>query len=340
MVQDIGDCVMRAGCVVWCVGALALAEVCQGLMPPARLSAVGHRRPAARLPTARPQRPQNRGASRQTTMFFQSGGGILGVGTPELVTICLVGWFVLGPKELYKLAKEIGKLVAQARAAIADQAAEWQSTIDTEFEFEGLNDVKAAAAELQDAFDFRSSRYVNQWRDYKPTPEVEPETAAAVTGLAAKATGLDAMPRTLDGIPQADLDRGYAAYQEQTSRFQGQASVDDWNAGILAREAATTAAGPRDEALTGLAAAAGAQARAGGESAELSAKKRDALDRIQRAYERKKRELELEYTFEQDKLAVELALSEDDIPASPLTIPASPLTIPASPPTIPASPLV
>lgn len=41
-----------------------------------------------------------------------SGGGILGVGTPEVLVICAVGYFLLGPSELYKLAKEIGKLVA------------------------------------------------------------------------------------------------------------------------------------------------------------------------------------------------------------------------------------
>lgn len=40
---------------------------------------------------------------------------ILGVGGPELVIILAVGYFVLGPVELFKLTKQAGVLVGQLR---------------------------------------------------------------------------------------------------------------------------------------------------------------------------------------------------------------------------------
>ena len=47
--------------------------------------------------------------------FLGSDGGILGVGAPELATIVLIGYFVLGPTELYKLTREIGKFITNFR---------------------------------------------------------------------------------------------------------------------------------------------------------------------------------------------------------------------------------
>ena len=67
-------------------------------------------------------------------MFYQ--GGVLGVGTPEVLVIAAVGYFLLGPEELYRLSKEIGKIVGQAREYVTKSAAEWHATLDGEtFEF-------------------------------------------------------------------------------------------------------------------------------------------------------------------------------------------------------------
>lgn len=40
---------------------------------------------------------------------------ILGVGAPEVAIVLIVGYFVLGPVELFKLTKEAGVLVGQLR---------------------------------------------------------------------------------------------------------------------------------------------------------------------------------------------------------------------------------
>lgn len=68
------------------------------LLPPARHA-------LAMTPVG--SRHRNRGASRPLQMF---NSGILNVGTPEVALILLVGYFVLGPQDLYKVAKETGEL--------------------------------------------------------------------------------------------------------------------------------------------------------------------------------------------------------------------------------------
>ena len=50
-------------------------------------------------------------SSAKLRMFLQDTGGILGIGAPEIATIAIVGYFVLGPEDLYKLTKEIGKFI-------------------------------------------------------------------------------------------------------------------------------------------------------------------------------------------------------------------------------------
>lgn len=48
-------------------------------------------------------------------MFFAGTDTLLGVGTPEAVLILVVGYFVLGPVELFKITKQAGVLVGQLR---------------------------------------------------------------------------------------------------------------------------------------------------------------------------------------------------------------------------------
>lgn len=49
-----------------------------------------------------------------------SGGGILGVGPSEIIVIVAVGWLVLGPKKLFALAKDSGKLLGELRRTAAE----------------------------------------------------------------------------------------------------------------------------------------------------------------------------------------------------------------------------
>lgn len=55
--------------------------------------------------------PQRRGrgnGARTSGVQMYLNNGFLNVGTPELALVLLVGYFVLGPQDLYKVAKETG----------------------------------------------------------------------------------------------------------------------------------------------------------------------------------------------------------------------------------------
>ena len=49
----------------------------------------------------------------RTRMFFGPGESFFGVGAPEAAVVVAIGYFVLGPTELYKLIKVIGQVVGQ-----------------------------------------------------------------------------------------------------------------------------------------------------------------------------------------------------------------------------------
>mmetsp|Transcript_43777 Transcript_43777/g.105590 ORF Transcript_43777/g.105590 Transcript_43777/m.105590 type:complete len:394 (-) Transcript_43777:103-1284(-) len=87
-------------------------------------------------------------------MFMGSDGGILGVGTPEIFTILLVGYFVLGPSDLYKVTKEIGKFVQNFRTFSADATATLETNLESQLQ---LDEIRKAQRDLNEAFSFRRS---------------------------------------------------------------------------------------------------------------------------------------------------------------------------------------
>jgi len=75
--------------------------------------------------------------------------GFLGVGASEVVVIVAVGYFLLGPTELYRLAKEIGKLVTQLRATATEASSTFSEAMESQL---AIKEITAATDELQQAF--------------------------------------------------------------------------------------------------------------------------------------------------------------------------------------------
>jgi Sec-independent protein translocase protein TatA len=71
----------------------------------------------------------------------------------------LVGYFVLGPSDLYKLVKEIGKAVQNFRTLSSEASKTLESTMESQLE---LDEIRKAQRELNDAFSFRRSINVDQ----------------------------------------------------------------------------------------------------------------------------------------------------------------------------------
>lgn len=66
----------------------------------------------------------------------------------------LVGYFVLGPSELYKLVKEIGKFIQNLRTLGSDLSTTFESNMESTLQ---LQELRKAQRELNDAFSFRRS---------------------------------------------------------------------------------------------------------------------------------------------------------------------------------------
>jgi len=117
----------------------------------------------------------------ELNMFMGSDGGILGVGPAEIFTVLLVGYYVLGPSDLYKVTKEIGKFVQNVQSFSAQATATFEDSMEDQFQ---LDEIRKAQKELNDAFNFRRSINVDTDTEafevnvQSPRPET-PEPLAA-----------------------------------------------------------------------------------------------------------------------------------------------------------------
>lgn len=92
------------------------------------------------------QRPGNVVARR----LFDSGS-FFGVGVPEALVIALLGWFLLGPEELYKISKQVGGWLGELRTYIVQAARQYESALDdksTRQAIEGLRQTQQTVSEL------------------------------------------------------------------------------------------------------------------------------------------------------------------------------------------------
>lgn len=144
------------------------------------------------LPTCNPQlvspqqqqqqRPSRGSGSSSTSLnVLGTDGGILGVGAPEIATILLVGYFVLGPSELYKLVKEIGKFVQNFRSLSSEASKQFESTMENQLE---LTELRKAQTELNNAFSFRRSINTDESIEAFSENELFTEKAAAAAAAA------------------------------------------------------------------------------------------------------------------------------------------------------------
>ena len=98
---------------------------------------------------------------------------------------------MLGPSDLYKLVKEIGKFVNNIRTLGTQASAQFETTMESQLE---LNEIRKAQRELNDAFSFRRSINVEDQGDPFSTepgpqePVVEAPVAAAAAATAGAAT--------------------------------------------------------------------------------------------------------------------------------------------------------
>lgn len=122
--------------------------------------------------------------------MFVGSDGVFGVGAPEVALIALVGYFVLGPQELYKVTKEVGKFIQSVRTLGTEASKTLEDSMENQLQ---ISELKQAQRELTDAFSFRRSVNVNDYDsafEERPNPEVgkavEPEPVEGDKGTVTK----------------------------------------------------------------------------------------------------------------------------------------------------------
>lgn len=102
----------------------------------------------------------------------------------------LVGYFVLGPSDLYKVVKEIGKFVQNFRTFSADATTALENNLESNLQ---LDEIRKAQRELNDAFNFRRSINVDSdseaFEVNAKSPRLEAPEPVAVAAAVLDETG-------------------------------------------------------------------------------------------------------------------------------------------------------
>lgn len=159
---------------------LALGLVVDGFTSPISVQRHSTRPSICNNPQLVP--PQQRRSSSTSLNVLGSDGGILGVGAPEIATILVVGYFVLGPSELYKLVKEIGKFIQNFRSLSTEATKQFESTMENQLE---LTELRKAQNELNEAFSFRRSINTDEAMDAFAENSFSEQAGAAAAATAA-----------------------------------------------------------------------------------------------------------------------------------------------------------
>ena len=143
---------------------VALAPMAAPFAPPGRVPAALPCRVPMALPgpAALPHRriaracPAARRVAAQPTMFGPgSSGGFLNLGGPEVLVIGAVAWAILGPKELYKLARQAGEFFADWQALGRQAQSTFKDAIESELgeDASSITDgIQGARQSVMDAF--------------------------------------------------------------------------------------------------------------------------------------------------------------------------------------------
>lgn len=87
----------------------------------------------------------------------------------------------MGPTELYKLTKEIGKTIQNFRSLSSEASKSFESTMENQLELEEL---RKAQRELNDAFSFRRSINTDDENEFNEVSAVETNTSATTAAAA------------------------------------------------------------------------------------------------------------------------------------------------------------
>ncbi|KAG5188282.1 hypothetical protein JKP88DRAFT_287535 [Tribonema minus] len=206
-------------------------------------------------------------------MFFGPGESFFGIGAPEAAVVLAVGYFVLGPTELYKLTKSIGTLVGQFRDFGLGTATNLQNIMEKELrtvedKAAGRSTLDREWGNLEDAPAGDDDEYEDIYEDSGEAVS-QAVTASTNSPVSAPKPAKDFFGGA-DGGGDEYEDLDVEEFLAETSasnnnKFAAQMS-GDWNKQVLEQEAAVAPGG----GVAGLANDVPQSLQAGGEPRELT----------------------------------------------------------------------
>jgi len=91
-------------------------------------------------------------SSTSLKMLLGSDPSFLGIGAPEIAVVALLGYFLLGPTELYKVTKTIGTTISSLQSQWTETSKTFTDGLEEQVQIEEL---RKASYELNEAFNFR-----------------------------------------------------------------------------------------------------------------------------------------------------------------------------------------
>lgn len=91
-------------------------------------------------------------------------GSFFGVGVPEAVIVGLLGWFLLGPEELFRLSKQFGNWLGELRGFVGQAAKQYETALDDESTrkaIAGIRETQKTVSEISQSW----SAVANTFRD-------------------------------------------------------------------------------------------------------------------------------------------------------------------------------
>mmetsp|Transcript_105463 Transcript_105463/g.335765 ORF Transcript_105463/g.335765 Transcript_105463/m.335765 type:complete len:362 (-) Transcript_105463:56-1141(-) len=110
---------------------------------------------AGAAPHAAARRRPRSGRRPRTARRIFDTGSFFGVGFPEATVIALLGWFLLGPEELYRLAKQAGSWLGELRGFVSQAARQYESALDddsTRKAIEGIRQTQQTVSQISDSW--------------------------------------------------------------------------------------------------------------------------------------------------------------------------------------------
>jgi Sec-independent protein translocase protein TatA len=175
------------------------------------------------------------------------GGGFLNMGTPEMIVIGACAWALLGPKELYRLAKEAGKFLGEWQQLGLQAKNTFQDALETELAVDEMNkEAEKQPAAPAPATDFSDMPTLEEMEEQRRRQELEdapplsgladsPETP----GWASNSFEPEASPSFggVDGVE--DVSAGQSKFMQQLSGDVNRQVMDEYPQEL----------GPEDETL-------------------------------------------------------------------------------------------